>query len=463
MGRIFVLSVIWLACSVLTSACGTMWYVAPAPAGADSNPGTPERPFGTIQKGIGTATDGDTVIVGEGTYVENIKFGGKNLVLQSTDPADQNVVGRTIIDGNKAGSVVTFSGNESPSCILSGFTLRNGEAPEGGGICGGTDDGHSHATIRYNIIYRNTAIAYHFSYGGGLCFCDGVVENNTIMSNGVFEEAEPFFGGGGGLAACNGTIRNNFICENSAYKGAGLYFCDGTVQDNLIAANSGFTAGGLEHCDGLISNNTIVDNTAFDSGGLGRCHGFILNCVIWGNRAFEASVAQLHECSAPTHCCIQDWGGGGEENVSGNPLFRVSGRWDDPGTPDDPWDDLWVEGDYHLQASSPCIDAGRNEDWMWRASDLDGNVRVMDGVVDMGAYEFGSFAFKATVAKSGFTGRMEVTWSSRPGDIYRVWSSPDILAPQWAEEVTLPSTGEATTWTDPDTFSPRKFYRIELK
>src|SRR5438874_9942045 len=44
-------------------------------------------------------------------------------------------------------------------------------------------------------------------------------------------------------------------------------------------------------------------------------------------------------------------------------------------------------GDYHLQPNSPCIDAGLNEAWMFGASDPDGNSRIVNGRVDIGAYE----------------------------------------------------------------------------
>ena len=44
-------------------------------------------------------------------------------------------------------------------------------------------------------------------------------------------------------------------------------------------------------------------------------------------------------------------------------------------------------GDYRLQAESPCINAGSNECVTWEL-DLDGNPRIINGRVDMGVYEF---------------------------------------------------------------------------
>ena len=42
--------------------------------------------YPTIQSAINASTDGDEIVVSPGTYVENIHFDGKNIILRSTDP-----------------------------------------------------------------------------------------------------------------------------------------------------------------------------------------------------------------------------------------------------------------------------------------------------------------------------------------------------------------------------------------
>jgi hypothetical protein len=449
------------------------WYVDES-VSTSGNGKTWATAFKTVQEGIDEALDGETVLVRPGTYVENLHSWGNNIVLSSTNPLDAGVVASTILDGNKAGAVIAFSGAETEACVFSGFTIQNGSAPNGAGVLGGTGAFRTHATIRNNVITGNSAGAN----GGGLAYCDGAVEDNTIAGNSAAGAGGGLYfshgliqrnvisgnstGTGGGLKECGGTIERNVIMGNSASQyGGGLRDCGGTIQNNLIAGNTaGYSGGGLFVCGGTIRDNTIVGNAARNGNGgaLYSCRGAITNCVIWANTATGAET-QLSDSSVPTYSCIQFWTGGGEGNIVKDPRFAdPNGPDDDPAT--------FEDNDYHLDDRSPCIDTGKNEAWMTGTFDLGGNPRVLFGLlsatVDMGAYEYGAFLFKI-VAISPALGGTELTWTSTAGASYGVWSCVDLVSGPWTEEATVPSAGESTSWTDPDTTPARRFYRIELK
>jgi hypothetical protein len=194
-------------------------------------------------------------------------------------------------------------------------------------------------------------------------------------------------------------------------------------------------------------------------GGLGWCHKTVRNCIIWGNAATQG--AQLYGSAIPRHSCIQDWTEGGEGSIADDPQFvDADGPDDIPETHED--------NNYRLRADSPCTDAGKNENWMRGAVDLDGNPRIFYGknslTVDMGAYEYGSWPFTILEISQGQGGQALLTWKSRPGDGYIVWWCQDIGSGLWTREAaTILSGGELTTWTDSDAASMHKFYRIEIE
>jgi len=276
--------------SLCQVAGGITWY-ADGSVSASGDGKSWETAFKKIQEGIDAADHGDTVVVEEGTYVENIKFNGKNITLRSTDPLNPTVVQNTIIDGNKKASVVTFSGTEDETCILSGFTIRNGTGTAtpygkaGGGIYGGTAYYPTYATVENNIITSNSVDGVDGT-GGGLSYCDGIVRNNKVTAN--------YADYGGGLSDCNGTVQNNTVTGNSATSGGGGFCnCSGTIENNSISDNLGSDGGGLQHCDGTIENNTITGNSG---GGLYDCSGTIQNNTIAGNSA-EGGGGGLFYCN----------------------------------------------------------------------------------------------------------------------------------------------------------------------
>ncbi|HLA69767.1 MAG TPA: PHB depolymerase family esterase [Bacteroidota bacterium] len=253
----------------------------------------------TIQAAIDSAANGDTVLVSEGTFVENVVM-KKKIVVASLFVLDGDTshISKTIIDGGSpshadSASVVRFAAGTDTSTVLIGFTITHGTGsqrlsgyPEflwwrvGGGIyveAGG-------ARILHNIIIDNS-VGGSRCVGGGINVWDPtnsskigvvVIESNIIREN----DAEGPAGYGGGLGFANGLpiVRNNIISRNFASAGGG-------------AIDLG--TGSL-----ILVNNTIVNNQA-----LGGPPGILswsnlprlLNNIIWnpGNNVDFVGAADL--------------------------------------------------------------------------------------------------------------------------------------------------------------------------
>ena len=295
----------------------------------------------TIQDAIDAAGPMDSVRVEPGTYSENIDFGGKPVAVWSLEGPDV-----TVIDGGLAGPVVTFASGETASA-LGGFTIRNGSAMDGGGVyCSG-----SSPTITQCVITGN----YASSNGGGI-FCDDA----------------------------DVTIDNCTIAGNRAFNGGGVY---GSVSSPAI-----------RHC--TISGNEADNGGGIRFFGLKSSQPTIVNSILWADEAavgpeiyinspgsepmtlhVSYSDVQGGQGAAYVFSCSLDWQSG---NIDEDPAFVAPGNWDDGGTPEDPFDDFWVEGDYHLSWPSPCLDSGTDAG---STSDIDGDSRPQGGGFDMGSDE----------------------------------------------------------------------------
>jgi len=192
---------------------------------------------------------------------------------------------------------------------------------------------------------------------------------------------------GGGVYCQNTTpvISHCTISSNNAQSGAGVY--KGTLTDCIIISNSASSYGGGSY-ESDLKNCLVKENYAMDSGG-GAYYGTLVNCTVVSNEAMEASgvaYGTLTNCivyhnigwwepnylgGTFNYCCTTPMPGSGTGNTTNEPQFVDS-----------------AAGDYHLQATSPCVDAGTNEAWMAAATDLDGTPRIVNGIVDMGAYEY---------------------------------------------------------------------------
>lgn len=360
--------------------------------------------YGTIQEGIGGAAEGDTVLVQPGTYIENLNFNGRNIVLGSLflTTGDTSFISQTIIDGDSSNSVITFDQGENDNAMVIGFVIRNGCASDGGGGIHCTYG--SSPRIYHNIIENNTTYCGYESEGGGiLClgsegyFCNNIIRDNYASDGGgiysrseavfseniIYDNQAAWFGGGVYFSTLDKSdFKRNIIYGNSANYGGGIYAhtCTTVIRQNTIYDNNAGSGGGayLHQAAPVLVNNTFTINYGNYGGGLYSwiSSPLIINCIFFGDSA--QSYPEFFLSGGNPSITYSDIQGGytGEGNIDQDPLFR------DP-----------QNLNFHLQttecgdsSNSPCIDAGYPA---VLDSVLDCDWGLGDSISDMGTYAGG--------------------------------------------------------------------------
>ncbi len=374
---------------------GDKWHVSVS--GDDEyGDGSESDPFRTIQHSLNVALHGDTIIVHNGTYVENVIFGGKILLLASeyyysNDSLD---IYDTIIDGNHDTSTVIFKYAEDTTSVIKGFTITNASAT---GICCLTSSptivnnrivgnsgylgggiscrNRSNAIIRDNRIENNNCLLGGSSSGSGggiFCYSHSIprIENNYIVDNISANH-------GGGIACyymSDAYISGNSIINNSTdYAGGGikLFESDPRITNNIIGGNSGHMGGGINalHFEGILSGNIIHSNyAAVDGGGMwfgGNAVPELANNTFYGNEANRWGGAVYCYYGSPGFVNTIFWAdsapGGGREIYG--PVTAtysdIAGGYEGQGNIDcDPEFCDPINGDFRLGDNSCCIGAG---------------------------------------------------------------------------------------------------------
>ncbi len=199
---------------------------------------------------------------------------------------------------------------------------------------------------------------------------------------------------------CSGAFPNIINCRIVGNKGPGIKLWNQskpTFINCIIAGNAGAgiemwasaTGRFIPYNYVKIANCTIVSN--FKQGIWGG-KPTITNSIIYGN-GYGGNFKQIDGLDAiATYSNIRgSWPS--EGNIDADPQFIQPGYWDENGTPANLNDDIWIDGDYHLQSSSPCINAGDpafTTDVI--ETDIDGEARIIAGRVDMGCDEVPIFS-----------------------------------------------------------------------
>jgi len=389
----------------------------------------------TIQAGINAANNGDTVLVAPGTYSENINFNGKAITVTSSGGAAQ-----TIIDGAALDSVVFFDTGEGPGSVLNGFTIQNG-APHGNGRGSGVYISSASPTIANNVIQNNAACAGAgiYSNAGGPKIQGNVIQNNVqptvclgayagggiylgfsnsaqITGNVIVNNLESVGDGGGiGMNGPNGVnISNNIIANNQAGnllpdpQGGGIYIINLNnivITQNVLYGNTSGTSsipglGSGIYASGSPGLLTLTNNTIVGSGSS--------QAAVYGGGQFMNNLVIGPPGRAAIYC-----GGGSPGIYSNNDAYTPNGIGFDVScgaqagqSGNISVDPLFINpaaGNFHLQTTSPAIDAGTNSAPNLPQTDIAGIPRILDGnndcvsTIDMGAYEL---ALKANASLS---------------------------------------------------------------
>ncbi len=300
--------------------------------------------YNSINEAISSASHGDTILVNQGVYFENISFEGKNIVLTSyyLYTRDFEDIQHTVINGSLAenpdtASCVMFYSGEDSTAVLEGFTITQGT-------------GTKWVDPQFP--------SYTWRSGGGIFIFQSspTVINNLIINNDVSDESEVDGASGGGICTYGGNpfICNNLVWKNTARYGAGVVidYSGCTFKNNLVAWNIGGSAyggGGFWMIGNgaapiLLENNTIVNNEAVENGLGGAMYLWstqltVRNNIIWGN--IQSAGGQIYMRSgAFADVTYSDVEGGmeGDGNIDVDPLFN---------------DSIFM-----LKLDSPCIDKG---------------------------------------------------------------------------------------------------------
>ena len=308
--------------------------VAIGPVGAQpsevwvDDDGTPNGTdhFTSIQEGINAVCGGGTVHVAAGTYslTDTISISNKNISLigdgQSTTFLDGGTTYNEDGSVDVAGCGVIETAGLSDSTLISGFTIRNGYADWGGGMC----NQFSSSPMVTNCMFTENTATY---YGGGMC---NLSSSPTVTDCTFTENTATIDGGGMCNLSSSPTVTDCTFTKNTANHVGGMCNLSSSpmVTNCMFTDNAAAVCGGMYNYDSspTVTNCTFTENTANHGGGMYNYDSSltVTDCTFTQNTAEYLGGGMYNESSSlsVTDCTFTDNAanhGGGMRNYDSSP------------------------------------------------------------------------------------------------------------------------------------------------
>ena len=329
---------------------------------------------GALRLQAGEATISDS------TFTDNIaiEFGGAiqawnaPITVESSDFTGNTCAGR--------GGAIQMIAAVSLETTACNFT-ENTASEYGGAI----DFGWSSASSQFVSTASNYTGNEVGNNGGAihLFSATATINGGALTNNSADGVGGAVYVNSGELTISDAVLTGNRALSGGAVQALGLPF---VITNSLVADNTGEYGGAfhLEDVDSTITNCTIANNEVGTSGGgiyfkdpSGVHTTTIANSIIALNVAPDGSDMRVITPETTTVVgysnltSFTDWNSG-----SGNATYDASCS-------------LFATGGYELAPDSQAVDVGNN-DYVVDSYDLVGKTRIVNNVVDLGAYEFQS-------------------------------------------------------------------------